>query len=200
MDRNQIILKTFEYWRAKVKGGRLPSRADILPGELRELLPFLFVADVAMKPRLGSDVALRLVGTHIERNLGINLTGCPAGGIAKHWQEFTIAQDLFDAASQRCAIAATHELRAVAPPDAGAIPLKGPAFLRYHRLVLPLAQDGRQVNRLLGALVTEAQENIHALWNAPYTFEVKNKRHYGLLSIAEDGDRSTASRARQVPA
>ncbi len=200
MDRNRIILKTFEYWRAKVKGGRLPSRADIMPGELRDLLPFLFVADVVMKPRLGSEITLRLAGTHIERNLGVDLTGCPAGGIAKHWQEFTIAQDLFDAAAKGCAIATTHQLRGLAPPDAVTLPLNGPAFLRYHRVVLPLAQDGHQVNRLLGALVTETQENIHTLWNAPYTFEVLNKRHYGPSSAADDGRTSTVSRAHRVPA
>ena len=184
MDRNRIILKIFEYWQSKLKGRRLPSRADILPGELRDLLPFLFIADVNTLTPMGPEINLRLVGTHIERSLGVNLTGCPVGGIAKHWQDFTVGRDLFDAANLRCVIIATHELRGPANKESFLPRQTSAAYLRYHRLVLPLSHDGRHVDRLLGALVAEEQENIWALWQAPFVFEEQARRQ---LTFPFDG-------------
>ncbi|MEQ1887727.1 MAG: PAS domain-containing protein [Alphaproteobacteria bacterium] len=200
MDRNRIILNTFEYWQSKLKGGRLPSRSDILPGELRDLLPFLFLADVNTLNPMGSEINLRLVGTHIERALGINLTGCPVGGISKHWKDFAVGRDFFDAANQRCAIAATHVLRG--PPAPGKFThLNEPApVLRYHRLVLPLSCDGRRVDRLLGALVAETGENVRALWQDPFMFEEQAKRQLKFPFDRAARAYSSAAREHPVPA
>jgi len=176
MDRNNIILTIFEYWRSKLKGRRLPSRSDIVPGELRELLPFLFIAKVNTITPAGREINLRLVGTHIERALGFDLTGFPVGGVARHWQDFTVGRDFFDAANQRSAIIATHELRGTITPEKFLPQQTGAAFLRYHRVVLPLSCDGFRVDRLLGALVAEVRENVWAMWQAPFAFEVKAKK------------------------
>ncbi len=194
MDRNRIILKTFEYWRSKIKDRRLPSRSDILPGELREALPFLFIADVNRLPPMGTEINLRLVGTHIARALGTDLTGCPVGGIAKHWQDFTIGRDFFDAVGQQSVIVATHEIRGPANGESFLPQQTSPAFLRYHRLILPLSRDGRNVDRLLGALVAEEHENIWALWQKPFVFEEQTKRQ---LSFPFDA--ASVSRAMALP-
>ena len=200
MDRNRIILNTFEYWQSRLKGRQLPSRSDILPGELRDLLPFLFLADVNTLTPAGSEINLRLVGTHIERALGINLTGCPVGGIAKHWMDFAVGRDFFDAVNQRCAIAVTHVLHA--PPAPGKFThINAPApILRYHRLVLPLSRDGRRVDRLLGALVAETNENVQALWQAPFVFEEQAKQMLKFPFDREARAYSIAGRAHPVPA
>lgn len=200
MDRNRIILKIFEYWQSKLKGHRLPSRSDILPGELRDFLPFLFIADVNTLTPMGAEINLRLVGTHIERALGMDITGCPVGGITKHWQDFTVGRDFFDAANQRCAIIATHELRGPANKENFLPQQTSATLLRYHRLVLPLSRDGLRVDRIFGALVAEEQENIWALWQAPYIFEEHARRQLTLPFIAAAGAKAMASREHRVPA
>lgn len=200
MDRNHIMLKTFEYWQSKLEGRRLPSRSDILPGELRDLLPFLFMADVNTLTPMGTEINLRLMGTHIERALGVDLTGYPVGGITKHWQDFTVGRDFFDAASQRCVIIATHELRGPANVENFLPQQTSAAFLRYHRLVLPLSQDGVRVDRILGALVAEEQENIWALWQAPYVFVEHARRQLTLPFTVAAGAEPTPLRERRVPA
>lgn len=191
MGRNRIIQKTFEYWQSKLNSDRLPSRSDIVPGELRDLLPFLYIADVNRLGPKGAEINLRLVGTHIERVLGIDLTGCPVGGIAKHWQDFTIGRDLFDAVNHRRAIATTHILRGSSDTAKFLPQQDSPAFLRYHRLVLPLSRDGRSVDRLLGAWVAQEHNNIWALWQTPLQFEELDKRHlsfpFGGSSDAKSG-------------
>lgn len=198
MDRNGTILKIFEYWQSRLTGNCLPSRADILPGELRELLPFLFMADVTNTAPMGTGLHLRLAGTHIGRALGLDLTGCPVGGIAKHWRDFTIGRDLFEAAGQRCAIVSTHEFRASTITGKTSPQQQRPAYLRYHRVVLPLAADGRHVDRIMGALVAEAYENTPLLWHGPYEFNEQSRR---ILTVPRClGLNAMASRERQVPA
>ena len=176
MDRNRIILKTFEYWQSKLKGFRLPSRSDIVPGELRDLLPFLFTAEASMLNPTGCAITLRLTGSHIVRSLGTDFTGFPVGGKAKHWEDFVVGRDFFDAANQHCAIVSSHLLQR--PPQAGALAphLNSGALLRYHRLVLPLSSDGRRVDRLIGALVADTSENAGAIWQGPFMFEEHNKK------------------------
>jgi len=200
MDRNRVILKTFEYWQSKLKGDRLPSRSDILPGELGDVLPFLFIADVNTLTPMGPEINLRLVGTHIERALGMDLTGCPVGGMTKHWRDFIVGRDFFDAANQRCAIIATHELSGPANRGQFLAQQDSPAHLRYHRLVLPLSRDGSRVDRIMGALVMEKQENIWALWQAPYEFEEQARRRLTLPFIGAMAARAIASRVHRVPA
>jgi hypothetical protein len=198
MDRNVTILKIFEYWQSKLAGNRLPSRADILPGELRELLPFLFMADVTKTAPMGTGIHLRLAGTHIGRALGLDLTGCPVGGIAKHWRDFTVGRDLFEAAGQRCAIVSTHEFRDSAQTGKTRPEQQHPAYLRYHRVVLPLASDGRHVDRIMGALVAESYENTAMLWQGPYEFNEQSRR---ILSLPRClGLNAMASRAHRAPA
>lgn len=197
MERNRIIRQTFEYWQSKLGQRKLPSRRDIAPGELRNLLPFLFMADVSRLSPMGTEINLRLMGTHIVRSLGIDLTGCPVGGMTKKWAEFTLGRDFFDAVTQRCAIAATHELHGAGLEDGPASSQTFPAFLRYHRLVLPLSSDGRQVDRIMGALVAETNENAVSLWDAPYTFdEVKRRQMTASVRI---GAQSPMKPERLVP-
>lgn len=199
MDRNRIILKTFEYWQSKLQRHRLPSRSDIRPGELHDILPFLFIADVNMLTPMGAEINLRLVGTHIARALGIDLTGCPVGGMSKHWRDFAVGRDLFDAANQHCAIVATHVIRGTSQREEFQPRQSSAAYLRYHRLVLPLSRDGHHVDRLLGALVADDQENIWAIWQAPFTFEEIFKRRRGFAFDGAAG-KSTEPREPLVPA
>lgn len=62
----------YDYWRGKRKGGAWPSRAEIDPTELRELLPHLLIADVLDG---GHDFRFRLMGTHLTDRIGLDATG-----------------------------------------------------------------------------------------------------------------------------
>lgn len=199
MDRNRIIQETFEYWLSKLKGGRLPSRSDIQPGELRGLLPFLFIADVSSLIPTGCEITIRLAGTHIGRTLGFDLTGCPVGGIAKHWQDFVVGRDFFDAANQRSVMIATHILRGPGEREKFLPQQNGAAFLRYHRLVLPLSGDGSRVDRILGALVADTSENSWALWQTPFVFEEQAKRQMTHPFDGAPGAKITASLEHRAP-
>lgn len=63
----------YGYWREK-KGDRpAPSRADLLPSEIKPFLPIINLIDVCRDP-LG--FRHRLVGTEIVEQLGRDATGC----------------------------------------------------------------------------------------------------------------------------
>ncbi len=163
---NGILLKLFKYWRSKMVSGCVPSRADIEPRELRDLLPFIFLAGVRPAGEYGPEIAMRLTGTHVERMIAFDPTGCAVSKSGRTcWKDFTICQDFFDAAAKRLVIFATHEMR-IAP--AGKQP---GAMLRYDRLLLPLSVDGVRINMLLGGLVATVSKNPRLLWQNVYDFE-----------------------------
>lgn len=177
LSHTKILVSVFDYWRSKLQARQMPSRADIVPGELREFLPFLFLADVQKDTLTGTEITLRLVGTHIERTFGIELTGLPVGGLNKHWPDFIIGRDLFDVVNQPTVIFSTHEFSG--PDLKEKLPLySNRANLRYQRLVMPLSSDGKSVDRIMGALVKESGENIWALWQAPFVFKEHAKQTF----------------------
>lgn len=141
------------------------------------------MADVNRLTPSGTGINFLLAGTHIGRALGLDLTGCPVGGMAKHWQDFTVGRDLFEAANKRIAIIATHELRGIEKKLEGAAGKEAPSYGRYHRVVLPLARDGIHVDRITGALVAEVSENISSLWQGPYEFHELSRRIIAVASV-----------------
>lgn len=70
--RSQRILRFAAYWEAKKAGRTLPSRQDIDPMELRDLLPYLMVVEIEEQP---FRVLYRLAGTKVVEMNGIELTG-----------------------------------------------------------------------------------------------------------------------------
>jgi len=71
--RDSQLKALYEYWDT-VRGSRLmPARADIDPGKIRGLLPFIIMYTVA------AGYTIRLVGDEIVRFTGRNVTGRPAG-------------------------------------------------------------------------------------------------------------------------
>jgi hypothetical protein len=65
------IRKLNEYWLAKAKG-RVPSRSDIDPVDVRELLPNLMMIDMFGDPLR---FRYRLVGTRVVQYTGFDFTG-----------------------------------------------------------------------------------------------------------------------------
>lgn len=65
------IRKLDGYWRARANG-KAPSRSDIDPVDVRELLPNLMMVDMVGEP---ARVRYRLVGTRVAQYTGFDFTG-----------------------------------------------------------------------------------------------------------------------------
>ncbi len=71
---NPVLRKVYEYWTGKRTEGRLPSRADIDPLEIPDLLPKIMLTDVVETDR-GRRHRYRLVGTKTTAQFGMDATG-----------------------------------------------------------------------------------------------------------------------------
>ncbi|MDE2229971.1 MAG: PAS domain-containing protein [Alphaproteobacteria bacterium] len=131
-----ILLQVGRYWRDKLPGAALPSRASIDPVEIPHLLPYLMLWDVERSPlRFRS----RLIGTSIVRLAGRDATG-----------------RYLDAIDQDDAIAS--EFRAVVEAGLPRYQVRrahwpNTEYTHYGRLLLPLAADGRTVDMIFGAII-----------------------------------------------
>jgi hypothetical protein len=132
----------YSYWRSKAAHGMLPGRADISPFEMRTLLPRIFLLDVLRQP-IGPTLGFRfrLAGTeHYDIN-GREITGREIGEIfePEHVKQLR----------STCVAVVTSARPTV---ERAHIALPGRGHIRFYRLLLPLAQDGRTVDMLLGYL------------------------------------------------
>ena len=134
----------YAYWDSKRNGRAMPSRADIEPADLKPFLPQLVLLDVVGDP---PRFRYRLVGTEVTRvRQGLG-KGDPTG-------EFV--DDVTH--HQGTAAVLAHYRRVVAERrpsiDAGTYtPSPERPWLRFKRLVMPLAADGATVDMLLVVLV-----------------------------------------------
>lgn len=71
--RSALLRSLFEYWQSKLRGRRLPDRADIDPTEIPRLLPNLVLVDIL--PDRPDRFRYRLIGTEIVRVFGREMTG-----------------------------------------------------------------------------------------------------------------------------
>lgn len=132
-----LVLKLEEYWRSVRQGRAMPARRDIDPAGMRRLLPNVFLIDVIGRP---ARFRWRLAGTRIG--------DLEQGEHTGKWLEDTIrhAQDPFlsfcrltvEQRRPTCHAALRADL------DGGNRPLV--------RSLLPLSEDGMQVDMLLGAV------------------------------------------------
>ena len=136
------------YWVSKLKGRRMPSRADIIPAELTPQLPQILLADVLED---GNDFRYRLVGTRLTRYFPIGATG----------KTFTEALAPFGAATVAGTIAV---YRSIVNERQAAL-IKGPGEY-YHQdaktfeaVLMPLSDDDVHVTMIFGAFEFELKKN-----------------------------------------
>lgn len=91
-DLSAPVAGLLHYWISKCVRGRYPRRADIAPGEIRDLLPYLYIVERLAGPQ--SDYLFRLVGTEIVKVEG-ECTGQrlselfpDRGGYAAIWRQY----------------------------------------------------------------------------------------------------------------
>ncbi len=136
----------FEYWRARKPEGGLPGRNDIDPADFPKLLPR--VAMIAVEAADGGfRYRYRLAGTEIVSRAGRDPTG-------KTFDE------LYEGDYLKSARALYDELRVSKEPHFSerVFPIgDGESFLRYDRLILPLAGDHQKVDKFLLLIVVVEQ-------------------------------------------
>jgi hypothetical protein len=124
------------YWRDRRRGAAPPSREDIDPSDLKELLPNLALIDVEDGPRR---YRFRLVGTEIVARYGQELTGKRLDEVELGSELASISAQYDETVMERAPTYCRHELTR-----------PGDRLLRYERLLLPLSRDGIHVDMLLG--------------------------------------------------
>jgi len=135
-----------DYWQQRCPADGLPSRRDIDPIDFPGLLPRLAV--IAAEPvEEGFRYRYRLAGTEIVRRAGRDPTG----------KSF---EDLYQGDYLQSAQGLYDELRRSGEPHFSqrVFPIgDGESFLRYDRLILPLATDHRNVDQFLLLIVVVEQ-------------------------------------------
>ena len=135
-----------DYWLARKPEDGLPSRRDIDPTDFPKLLPR--VAMIACEERDGTvHYRYRLAGTEIVTRAGRDPTG-------KYFE------DLYTGDYLASAMALYDELRASKQPHFSerVFPIgDGESYLRYDRLILPLASDHETVDQFLLLIVVVEQ-------------------------------------------
>src|SRR5262249_26329681 len=150
------LIKPYSYWRERRGARRMPGRADIDPGQLLPLLPYLMLIDVIDG---GRQFRYRLVGTELERHIGPHVSGQLVDHILSG-PYLAYIRSLYERL-----IAEAAPLYAENNYDGT---WRGFTLLadlkRAHRLLLPLSNDGSTVNMILGGAYFDP---IRAIDDAP---------------------------------
>lgn len=125
----------YAYWAGLREEGRLPSRADIRPKELKSFLPLLSL----IEPGVDRRFRFRLAGTGLYDVYGVEITGRTIGEIyagpaADYWR-----RELEAILSDRRPAIGVHSLG-----------WRGAPHLSVLWMRLPLATNGRDVDMILG--------------------------------------------------
>jgi hypothetical protein len=137
---NQAFLEFYEYWRRKAAGKAMPSRADLDPLEIPQLLPGVFLVDVVPGPP--RRFRFRLVGTRIAELEG-EMTGKFLDEFIPGSSGTAMGRQYEDAAEGRIGMRREtlrwheHERQ----------------HINYDVLLLPLSRDGATIDMLFGFCV-----------------------------------------------
>ena len=137
-----------EYWEAR-KGDRFaPSRQEIDPADIPQLLPRILLADVVTDDRDQPDFRFRLSGTGICRVHGQDLKGLSARDLDPPEFGRMVHRHYLLALERREPM--VHAL-AMQSSD---------AYFSYARIILPLSDDAERVDHLL-VVDSEKQNSLH---------------------------------------
>lgn len=126
-----------QHWEARRGARAMPSRADLDPVELpRQLLPNLFLVDVEEEPRR---FRYRLVGTELTAVMKRELKGLYIDEMPFLFRKFALP-------------AYAEVMERAAPTYREINAIEALWRIRYKRLLLPLSDDGRRINMILGAI------------------------------------------------
>ncbi len=138
------------YWRSISPLGRLPGRQHFDPTAIPQLLPYLRLYDVHRDPLR---FRYRLVGTEIVRILGRDTTGLWMHEAFPHAPDTPSYRQLVAVATQGGIAYRRGFPVLIVPKD----------HLLSERLALPLAQNGHEVDIILGLTIHHAARAEFAL-------------------------------------
>jgi hypothetical protein len=125
------------YWQGLRKGDAFPSRRDIDPASFRFVLGHVFLVAIEREP---TAFRYRLFGVNLARRAGYEMTGKTVDEIP--------ADDMREFLSRHYAAMLAHPAPIL---ERGERALMGTR--RFELLLLPLAEDGKTVDMILGALL-----------------------------------------------
>lgn len=130
-----LLQGLFGKWQAKCRDGMLPARRDFDPLDMRDCLGWLFVVQVEAEI---DDFRYTLIGTEITEHVGRDNTGRRVGEVFG-----PAGLDLY------------RQVRDSQRPVRvwGVVDWLDKEHKSYETLLLPLADDGRTVDRFIGAMV-----------------------------------------------
>ncbi len=135
------LQRLYEYWREKVRDGRLPARGDLDPLEIPELLGGIILIDV-VRERKKYRYRFRLVGTEYTERMEQDFTG--------RWLDEVLAPDrmkeLFPSFEDMIRTREPHAWRRT-------LSVPGRQHVGFERLFCPLAEDGKNVDMFIGVFV-----------------------------------------------
>ncbi|HXZ01096.1 MAG TPA: PAS domain-containing protein [Stellaceae bacterium] len=134
------ISRILEYWRSiRPAEDRLPGRQHVMPDDLAELLPWLWLVDVQREPLR---FRYRLIGTGHREVVGADLTG---KWLDEAFANFPRMQGYADFLAVLQGEARYCRRAPEFPVDEN--------YVSMERVLLPLARDGATVDMMLGLTV-----------------------------------------------
>jgi hypothetical protein len=139
--RSKELQTLFDYWDTKRAHRVAPSRADIVPTEIKPLLPRIFIVElVGSPPRF----RFRLAGTLVVERYGSEITGKFLDELDFDARNEAIRADYRRVAETRTPVCSRWRYT------------KGNGtMLSYERLLLPLSSDGAAIDMILGGAAEE---------------------------------------------
>jgi hypothetical protein len=141
-------LDLYRYWLSKCGSGKMPARSDINPADIPALLPYLCIVH-----KVDSQFRYRLVGTAAVEQFGRDLTG-------------SLAISQVGSIPETIAAAQALAERVFANPQpiftTGQFQTKLGALHHVSALVLPLSEDGTNVNMVIFTRVAGFSSNVRA--------------------------------------
>lgn len=140
------LRRLYDYWRSLCRGASPPSRRDIDPVEIPELLPNIFLIDVIGD---AEDFVFRLAGSLVEEAFSMALRGRSIAEIHR-------------AAGTPIPVAQHIEVARGGGPRyrEGSVLVAGRGHWRTQRLLLPLSSDGRIVDVLVGGAIFRLGDGV----------------------------------------
>ncbi len=130
------LKRLYDYWLSKKGERKAPARADILPEDITDILPWVFIME-----RVGPRLRYRLVGEEVRQMYGAKLIG--------------MFMDEVDYDHVTAAYIGEYERAEKEGPVIhkwNFTKLDG-RHLEYERIILPLSSDGQAIDMFLGGAV-----------------------------------------------
>ncbi len=132
--KSPINQRGFDYWNQKRGSKALPARDDIDPSEILKILPHVFLLDVRPEPL---DFRYRLIGTKMDEHMTGSYSGLWMSEIPHQKAPSRIWASCRQVVEQKQPLSSDT-------PYVG----KHKEFLTTEDLIMPLSDDGEQVNML----------------------------------------------------